>query len=69
MPESTGLGSVPYVVLGLYLGVLLCFTFYSCVKAGQALGWNQILTPWLGAWIANLAFAGVALVLMWKSHK
>ena len=51
------------------LGVLLCFAFYSCVKAGQALGWNQILTPWLGAWAANLAFAIIALILLWKSHK
>ena len=51
------------------LGVLLCFAFYSCVKAGQALGWNQILTPWLSAWAANLAFAGVVLILLWKSHR
>ena len=51
------------------LGVLLCFAYYSCVKAGQALGWNQLLAPWLGAWIANLLFAGLALVLLWRAHK
>ena len=44
------------------LGVLICFVYYSCVKAGQALGWNQILSPWLGAWVANLLFAVLALV-------
>ena len=51
------------------LGVLLCFAYYSCVKAGQALGWNQLLDPWLGAWIANLLFAALALVLFWRAHK
>ena len=51
------------------LGVLLCFAYYSCVKAGQALGWNQFLDPWLGAWLANLIFAGLALTLLWRAHK
>lgn len=51
------------------LGILICFSYYSFVKAGQALGWNQLLAPWLGAWIANLLFAALALVLLWRSHK
>ena len=51
------------------LGVLLCFAYYSCVKAGQALGWNQLLDPWLGAWIANLLFAALALALFLRAHK
>ena len=51
------------------LGVLICFAYYSCVKAGQALGWNQLLAPWLGAWIANLLFAVLAMVLLWRAHK
>ena len=36
------------------LGALICFTFYSLVKAGQALGWNQIVAPLTGAWMGNL---------------
>jgi len=51
------------------LGVFICFAYYSCLKAGQALGWNEVLTPWLGAWIANLFFALLALVLFWRAHK
>ena len=50
MPESTGLGSVPYVVLGLYLCVLLCFGIQGFRRrqgestedyylAGRAQGW------------------------------
>jgi lipopolysaccharide export system permease protein len=51
------------------LGVLICFAYYSCVKAGQALGWNGLLSPWLGAWIANLLFGALALLLLWRAHK
>ncbi|MFT5086787.1 MAG: lipopolysaccharide export system permease protein [Candidatus Latescibacterota bacterium] len=51
------------------LGVFICFAYYSCLKAGQALGWNEVLTPWLGAWIANLFFAILALALFWRAHK
>ncbi|MEE2657733.1 MAG: LptF/LptG family permease [Candidatus Latescibacterota bacterium] len=50
------------------LAVLICFLFYSGVKAGQALGWNEMLSPWLGAWIANLIFGAVGLGLMRRAH-
>ena len=51
------------------VGIIVCFAFYSCVKMGQALGWNQILTPMLGAWFANILFGSVSLVLVWRAHK
>jgi len=51
------------------LGILICFAFYSCVKAGQALGWNKVLTPWVGAWGANIFFGILSLILLWRAHK
>lgn len=51
------------------VGILICFAFYGCVKGGQALGWNQVLPPWLGAWAANLVFAALSAVLLWRAHK
>jgi len=51
------------------LGILICFAFYSCVKAGQALGWNKALVPWAGAWSANILFGLLALFLLWRAHK
>lgn len=51
------------------VGVLICFAFYSCVKAGQALGWNDLVAPWLGAWMANIGFGLLALLLLWRAHK
>ena len=51
------------------LGVLICFTYYSSLKAGQALGWNEVIAPWLGAWIANILFTLLASALIWRAHK
>jgi len=51
------------------IGVLICFVYYSCVKAGQALGWNGLVDAWLGAWAANLAFALAGAALLWRAHK
>ncbi len=50
------------------LGVLICFVFYGSVKAGQALGWNGILAPWLGAWLAMFLFGGLGLLLLRRAH-
>ncbi|MBD05080.1 MAG: hypothetical protein CME24_12125 [Gemmatimonadetes bacterium] len=50
------------------VGVLICFVFYSCVKAGQALGWNGVLGPWLGAWVANLLFSILGFFLLRRTH-
>ncbi|MBM3280597.1 MAG: LPS export ABC transporter permease LptG [Candidatus Handelsmanbacteria bacterium] len=50
-------------------GILICFAFYSAVKAGQALGWNQLLSPGLAAWLPNLLFGGLGLGLLWRAPK
>ena len=50
------------------LGVLICFVFYGSVKAGQALGWNGFLAPWLGAWLVMLIFGTIGLVFLRRAH-
>jgi lipopolysaccharide export system permease protein len=50
-------------------GTLICFVYYSGVKAGQALGWNELLSPALGAWLPNLVFGALGLILLWRAPK
>lgn len=50
------------------LGVLICFVFYGAVQVSRALGWNGILEPWLGAWLANLVFGALGLLLLRRAH-
>jgi lipopolysaccharide export system permease protein len=51
------------------LGALICFSYYSLVKAGQALGWNQVVAPLAGAWLGNMVFGILCLILLWRAHK
>ena len=50
-------------------GILICLAYYSCVKAGQALGWNKVVAPLLGAWLGNLLFGLLSLLLLKRAHK
>ncbi|MCC7264419.1 MAG: LPS export ABC transporter permease LptG [Candidatus Latescibacteria bacterium] len=50
-------------------GILICFVYYSAVKAGQALGWNELLAPILAAWLPNLLFGALGLLLLWRAPK
>jgi len=51
------------------LGALICFSYYSLVKAGQALGWNQVMPPLAGAWLGNIVFGILCLILLWRAHR
>ena len=69
MPESTGLGSVPYVVLGLYLCVLLCFGIQGFRRrqgestedyylAGRAQGWVVSSLTIMATFFSSFALLG-----------
>lgn len=47
----------------------ISFLYYGLLQVGQVLGRQDILVPWLAAWIANIAFAGVGAFLLVKAPK
>jgi lipopolysaccharide export system permease protein len=47
----------------------ISFLYYGLLQVGQVLGRQDILVPWLAAWIANIAFAGVGTFLLVKAPK
>lgn len=51
------------------LSLFICFVYYSCVKASQVLGREELLPPLLAAWIPNLLFTGLGILLLTKAHK
>lgn len=54
----------PGAALGFGLALSLCILFWVCIKVGQGIGYGAGLPPWVAAWLANLVFGGLALVLM-----
>lgn len=54
------------LAVGLGLSVSIGFAFFAFVRAGQALGYNGALPPPVAAWLGNLVFGALGLILFWK---
>ncbi len=48
--------------------VFVIFGYYAFIKFGQSLGFKGILTPMLSAWIGNIVFLIIGIMLFWKSR-
>jgi lipopolysaccharide export system permease protein len=55
--------------LGFGLSVAIAFLYYAVLRAGQAFGHNGALPPYLAAWLADLVFGAVGLVMMRSAQR
>ncbi len=56
-------------IMGFSISFFTSFLYWGVMSLGQALGENKILLPFLGAWIANVLFVLLGIVLLWKVRK
>ncbi|MDP6038927.1 MAG: LptF/LptG family permease [Candidatus Latescibacteria bacterium] len=49
--------------------LLICFAFYGCIQLGRAMGWNDVVAPFWGAWSANFLFGAIGIVLLLTTRK
>ena len=54
------------VALGIGATFFVGFAYYACIRAGQALGYNGAIPPFLAAWIGNAVFAFLGALFFWK---
>jgi lipopolysaccharide export system permease protein len=55
--------------LGFGLSVAISFLYYGIMRAGQALGHNGALPPYVAAWSADVLFGVVAIVMMAQAQR
>jgi lipopolysaccharide export system permease protein len=55
--------------LGFGLSLIISFLYYSLIRAGQALGHGGTLPPILAAWIANLLFGVLGVILLLRAQR
>jgi lipopolysaccharide export system permease protein len=55
--------------LGFGLSIGISFLFYSFMRAGQALGHSGVLPPYLAAWLGDLVFGTVGLIMMARAQR
>lgn len=48
--------------LAFVIGIAICFIYLYGVRLGQSLGYNEIISPLLAAWLANIIFAVIGIV-------
>jgi lipopolysaccharide export system permease protein len=55
--------------LGFGLSVAIAFLYYGVMRAGQALGHNGALPPYLAAWLGDLVFGTVGVVMLARAQR
>ena len=55
--------------LGFGLSIGISFLFYSFIRAGQALGHSGALPPYRAAWLADLVFGSIGIVMMARAQR
>jgi LPS export ABC transporter permease LptF/LPS export ABC transporter permease LptG len=54
---------------GFVLTILLVFTYYVVSLVGVSLARQGRVSPWFGAWLADLAFFALGLFLLWRAER
>jgi lipopolysaccharide export system permease protein len=62
-PRRSG-GSV-----GFGLSIIISFIYFVFLRAGQSFGYTRELPPVLAAWIGNIVFLCIGLVMFFKARK
>ena len=57
------------LALNFGIALFIFFLYYVALKTGKVLGENGSLSPALGAWLGNLLFAPLGLLLWWKAAR
>jgi len=56
-------------LLGLILSFVLVMLYYLIFFVSKLMGYNEILPPWLGAWMMNIVFGVISLFIFVFSRK
>jgi lipopolysaccharide export LptBFGC system permease protein LptF len=56
-------------LLGLILSFVLVMLYYLLYFMGKMMGYNEVMPPWLGAWMMNIVFGFIALGVFIYSRK
>ncbi|MBN2016714.1 MAG: LptF/LptG family permease [Candidatus Cloacimonetes bacterium] len=53
--------------IGFVVAIAICFIYISVVRFGQSLGYNELLSPVMAAWFANIIFGTIGLIGLFKT--
>jgi len=50
------------------LGIVIAFSYFVLIRLGQSLGYSAVLPPMLAAWLANLIFAAIGVIMLLRAE-
>jgi lipopolysaccharide export system permease protein len=50
------------------MGLLVCFLYLSTLRICQSLGYNEVLSPIVAAWLPNVVFAAIGVFFVIKAE-
>jgi len=50
------------------MGLLVCFMYLSTLRICQSLGYNEVLSPLVAAWLPNVVFASIGIFFVIKAE-
>jgi lipopolysaccharide export LptBFGC system permease protein LptF len=56
-------------LLGLILSFILVMVYYLVYTISKLMGYNEVLPPWLAAWMMNIVFGAISLLIFITSRK
>jgi len=49
---------------GFFLSLVICFIYWGAISVGRAMGTSGMISPFMGAWAANIVFFIISIVMM-----
>lgn len=59
----------PSMATGFGLTLFISFTYYGILRVGQALGHSGVVPPLLAAWLGNMLFLALGVVLLHRANQ
>ena len=53
--------------ISFVIAIAICFLYISMVRFGQSLGYNELLSPLMAAWFANIIFGTIGLIGLFRT--
>jgi lipopolysaccharide export system permease protein len=57
------------IAVSFAIGAGIALVYFVCFKVTQSLGYSERLNPDVAAWLINLVFLVIGVVIMWKTKK
>lgn len=51
------------VIFGVALSLVISFVYFGFMQVGKVLGYKEIIDPWIAAWLGNIIFFVIGIIL------